>query len=225
MPTSEALLCNKAVPAQARPAIDQMQVKVMKIKSTAAAILMTFLMVSGLVAGAAAPASAAGTTYYVSAAGSDSNSGTASTSAWKTLSKVNLTVLRPGDTVSFRRGDTLSGGIVTAQSGTSTAPITLSGYGTGNAPASRAESPETASGSTATTPPLTASAPCPAATPESASPATAILCGTPVRPTMLSGIKIGAGSDFGKYTGNSLDQQQRDECEYARHQLRQHRPP
>jgi hypothetical protein len=35
------------------------------------------------------PASAAGTTYYVSAAGSDSNSGTAGTSAWKTLSKVN----------------------------------------------------------------------------------------------------------------------------------------
>ena len=36
----------------------------MKIKSTAAAVLMTCLMVSGLVAGVSAPASAAGTTYY-----------------------------------------------------------------------------------------------------------------------------------------------------------------
>src|SRR6476661_2159976 len=106
----------------------------LKIKSPAAAVLTTLLMIGGLIAGAAAPASAAGTTYYVSAAGSDSNSGTASTSAWKTLSRVNQAVLKPGDTVSFRRGDTFSGGIVTAQSGTSTAPITLNSYGTGNAP-------------------------------------------------------------------------------------------
>src|SRR5919205_4029393 len=106
----------------------------MKIKPTAAGILLTVLMVCGLIAGGSAPASAAGTTYFVSAAGSDSNSGTSSTAPWKTLSKVNQAVLLPGDTVSFRRGDTFIGGVVTAGSGTSTAPITLNSFGTGNAP-------------------------------------------------------------------------------------------
>jgi hypothetical protein len=106
----------------------------MKIRSTSAAILTTFLMVSGLVAGISAPASAAGTTYFVSAAGSDSNAGTSSTSPWKSLTKVNQAVLKPGDTVSFRKGDTWTGGIVTTQSGTPTAPITLNSYGSGNAP-------------------------------------------------------------------------------------------
>ena len=91
-------------------------------------------MVSGLVAGVSAPASAAGTTYYVSAAGSDSNAGTSTAAPWKSLTKVNQTVLKPGDTVSFRKGDTWTGGIVASQSGTSTAPITFNSYGTGNAP-------------------------------------------------------------------------------------------
>jgi hypothetical protein len=176
----------------------------MKIKSTVAAALMTFLMVGGLVAGISAPASAAGTTYYVSAAGSDSNAGTSSAAPWKSLAKVGLAVLKPGDTVSFRKGDTWTGGIVTAQSGTSAAPITLNSYGTGNAPTvtgGKSGNCIRINGSYTTVDGLRA-----------------VACGYAgfsltgdrdvVRNSSASnnavGLKIGAGSDFGKYTGNSL---------------------
>lgn len=176
----------------------------MKLKSTVAAALMIFLMVSGLVAGISAPASAAGTTYYVSAAGSDSNAGTSSAAPWKSLTKVGLAVLKPGDTVSFRRGDTWTGGIVTAQSGTSTAPITLNSYGTGSAPTvtgGKSGNCIRINGSYTTVDGLRA-----------------VACGYAgisvtgdhnlVRNSSASnnavGLKIGAGSDFGKYTGNSL---------------------
>lgn len=176
----------------------------MKLKSTVAAALMTFLMVSGLVAGISAPASAAGTTYYVSAAGSDSNAGTSSAAPWKSLAKVGLAVLKPGDTVSFRKGDTWTGGIVTAQSGTSTAPITLNSYGTGNAPTvtgGKSGNCIRINGSYTTVDGLRA-----------------VACGYAgisitgdrnlVRNSSASnnavGLKIGTGSDFGKYTGNSL---------------------
>ena len=52
----------------------------------------------------------AGTTYYVSAAGNDANSGTSPTTAWKTYSKAlnairDNSVVRPGDRVLFNRGD------------------------------------------------------------------------------------------------------------------------
>lgn len=106
----------------------------MKAKPLHATILIPFLLAGGMMAGAASPASAAGTTYFVSAVGSDSNTGTSATTPWKSLTKVSQAVLKPGDTVSFRRGDTFTGGVVTAQSGTSTAPITLNSYGTGNQP-------------------------------------------------------------------------------------------
>jgi hypothetical protein len=176
----------------------------MKIKSTVAAALMTVLMVSGLVAAFSAPASAAGTTYYVSAAGSDSNAGTSSAAPWKSLTKVGQAVLKPGDTVSFRKGDTWTGGIVTAQSGTSAAPITLNSYGTGNAPTvtgGKSGNCIRINGSYTTVDGLRA-----------------VACGYAgfsltgdrdvVRNSSASnnavGLKIGAGSDFGKYTGNSL---------------------
>ena len=81
-----------------------------------------------------APASAAGTTYYVSAGGSDANDGKSPESAWETLDKVNATALQPGDSVSFRRGDVFSGGIVVGRSGTSRARITLNAYGSGDLP-------------------------------------------------------------------------------------------
>ena len=176
----------------------------MKIKSPAAAILLTFLMVSGLIARVSAPASAAGTTYFVSAAGSDSNSGTSSAAPWKTLSKLNQAVLKPGDTVSFRRGDTFTGGIVTAQSGTSTAPITLNSYGSGNAPiitGGKSGNCIRINGSYTNLEGFRA-----------------VSCGyagisvtgdrNTVRNSSASynavGLKVGSGSDFGKYTGNSL---------------------
>ena len=108
----------------------------MKIKSTAAATLLVLLFLGGLLGGppASAPASSEGATYYVSADGSDANGGTSPQSAWATLDKVNATALRPGDSVSFRRGDIFSGGLVVGQSGTSRLKVTLNAYGSGDPP-------------------------------------------------------------------------------------------
>ena len=69
-----------------------------------------------------------GTTYYVSNAGSDYNSGTSPGSPFKTLSKVNSLSLNKGDGVLFRRGD-LWRGNVTVKDG-----VTYSAYGSGDKP-------------------------------------------------------------------------------------------
>jgi hypothetical protein len=106
----------------------------MKIRPTAAVTLIGLLFLGGLLGGGSAPASAAGATYYVSAGGSDANDGTSPESAWETLDKVNATALKPGDSVSFRRGDIFSGGLVVSRSGTSRSRITLNAYGTGDLP-------------------------------------------------------------------------------------------
>ncbi|MET3923530.1 hypothetical protein ABIB26_004496 [Arthrobacter sp. UYEF20] len=76
----------------------------------------------------------AGMTYYLSDAGDDSNVGTSVDAPWKSISKINETVLAPGDSVSFRRGDTWNGGVVVNQSGTARASITLNSYGSGSPP-------------------------------------------------------------------------------------------
>ncbi len=106
----------------------------MNFTSTAAAALLSVFVAAGTTLGLPAPASAAGTNYYVSALGSDSNTGISSAAPWKSLSKVNSIIFKPGDTVSFRRGDTWTGGIVSNQSGTLTTPLTLKSYGSGSAP-------------------------------------------------------------------------------------------
>lgn len=51
--------------------------------------------------------------YYVSAAGSDSNSGTVG-SPWRTIAKVNATALAPGNTINFRGGDVFTGNLLIA---------------------------------------------------------------------------------------------------------------
>ena len=175
-----------------------------KITAAVTAKLTPLLTVGWLVAGLAAPAQAAGTTYFVSASGSDTNSGTSSAAPWKSLSKINSVVLKPGDTVSFRRGDTWTGGIVTTQSGTSTAPITLNGYGSGSAPTitgGKSGNCIRINGNFTTVDGLRG-----------------VSCGyagisvTGDRNTVRNssaannavGIKAGTGSDFGKYTGNVL---------------------
>src|SRR4051812_28578006 len=111
-----------------------MSQKRVSVHALSATVVATLLAV-GSTAGLPSPAqAAAGTTYFISAAGSDSNSGTSSSTPWKSLAKINATVLKPGDTVSFRRGDTWTGGVVTGQSGSAAAPITVNGYGSGSAP-------------------------------------------------------------------------------------------
>ncbi|MDQ0848560.1 hypothetical protein QFZ65_000498 [Arthrobacter sp. B3I9] len=84
----------------------------------------------------AGPTTASGTatSFYVSDAGDDGNAGTSAESPWKSLTRVNDTVLKPGDSVSLRRGDTWNGAVVLNQSGTAQAAITLNSYGSGNPP-------------------------------------------------------------------------------------------
>ncbi|WP_427131143.1 hypothetical protein [Pseudarthrobacter sp. S9] len=176
----------------------------MKINTPTAAVLATLLTIGWLVAGLPAPVQAAGTTYYVSAAGSDTNTGTSSATPWRSLSKVNSIVLKPGDTVSFRKGDTWTGGVVTTQSGTDAAPITLNGYGSGNAPTitgGKSGNCIRINGNYTVVDGLRG-----------------VSCGyagisiTGDRNTVRNsgasnnavGIKAGSGSDFGKYTGNVL---------------------
>ena len=70
-------------------------------------------------------------TYYVdSASGLDSNSGTSSDAPWKTLEMVNQRSFASGDVISFKRGSSFSGTILTLQS----AGVTLNAYGNGDKP-------------------------------------------------------------------------------------------
>jgi len=71
------------------------------------------------------------TTYYVdSASGLDGNSGTSSDAPWKTLEMVNGRSFASGDVISFKRGSSFSGTILTLGS----AGVTLNSYGSGDKP-------------------------------------------------------------------------------------------
>jgi len=75
-----------------------------------------------------------GTTYYVSPHGSDSNSGTSSGSAWRTVKRVNAATLAPGDGVLFQGGSTFSDEtLMPTGSGAQGEPIVFGSYGEGNA--------------------------------------------------------------------------------------------
>jgi parallel beta-helix repeat protein len=74
------------------------------------------------------------TVYYVSTAGSDSNTGTSTDKPWKSLSKVNSFSFKPGDQILFKRGEQWSGTITVNQDGASGSPITYGAYGTGAKP-------------------------------------------------------------------------------------------
>ena len=78
---------------------------------------------------------AAGTTYYIdSSGGNDSNSGTSTSAAWQTLTKVNSITFQPGDKILFKAGGSWSGTLSPLGSGDSTNQITIDMYGTGNKP-------------------------------------------------------------------------------------------
>jgi hypothetical protein len=75
------------------------------------------------------------TTYYVAAAGSDSNNGTSTGTPWQTIAKVNGSMFSPGDSILFNRGDAWYGTALTVpSSGSSGLPITFGAYGTGANP-------------------------------------------------------------------------------------------
>lgn len=80
------------------------------------------------------PVAITGRTFYVSPSGSDTNSGTSPTSAWRTVSKVNGASLAPGDGVLFQGGATFSDNtLMPGQSGTAGAHVVFGSYGTGKA--------------------------------------------------------------------------------------------
>ena len=73
-------------------------------------------------------------TFYVDCEkGDDKVAGTAESSAWKSLEKVNAAELIPGDQVRFKRGGLWRGQLV-PRSGSNDAPIVYGAYGTGPKP-------------------------------------------------------------------------------------------
>ena len=79
--------------------------------------------------------SAANTTYYVdSVGGNDSNAGTSMAAPWKTPARVSSATFGAGDRILFKRNCQFTGALTLHGSGTSTGPITIDAYGTGNKP-------------------------------------------------------------------------------------------
>lgn len=74
------------------------------------------------------------TGYYLSNSGNDNNAGTSAATPWKTIGRLNMATLAPGDTVYFNRGDIFRGNVSVAQSGTAASPIVFTAWGSGNNP-------------------------------------------------------------------------------------------
>ncbi len=75
--------------------------------------------------------------YFVDATGgSDSNNGTASSTAWRTIAKVNASssIFQSGDTVNFKRGEIWREQLTVSVSGTVANPIVYQDYGSGTKP-------------------------------------------------------------------------------------------
>jgi len=72
--------------------------------------------------------------YYVSPSGSDSNNGTSSSNAWRTVAKVNASSFNPGDRILFERGGTWRETLNPRSSGSAGSPIEFGAYGTGGRP-------------------------------------------------------------------------------------------
>jgi len=103
-------------------------------QSTAAVLCVLAVVIASIVLIPAQRAFAAGTTYYVSTNGSDSNAGTTSSAPWRSLTKVNSTTFQPGDTIRFEAGDSWTGQLWPKGSGIDGSPISIDSYGTGAKP-------------------------------------------------------------------------------------------
>lgn len=79
------------------------------------------------------PKAVANTKYYVSSTGNDTNSGTSSSTPWKTLLRANVEQFQPGDQMLLQGGQTFNGYLNITDSGAPGSPITIGSYGTGNA--------------------------------------------------------------------------------------------
>ena len=76
------------------------------------------------------------TNYYVKTGGSDEADGLSDETAWGTIAKVNSFqgLLSPGDSILFKRGDTIHGGVILNKSGTAGNRIVYGAYGSGEKP-------------------------------------------------------------------------------------------
>jgi myo-inositol-hexaphosphate 3-phosphohydrolase len=82
-----------------------------------------------------AAAATTGRTYYLDAVtGSDSNTGTGTTVAWKTLDRATRATFGPGDRLLLRHGQTFVGSLTISESGASGSPIIIGTYGVGARP-------------------------------------------------------------------------------------------
>jgi hypothetical protein len=73
-------------------------------------------------------------TYYFDTSGSDSNDGLSTGAAFQTITKANSWGMIPGDTFSFKGGQTFTGNLLVASvAGTRSLPVTVGSYGTGRA--------------------------------------------------------------------------------------------
>ncbi|GEM_PF-4037173 len=78
---------------------------------------------------------ATGSSYYVDCtSGSDSNSGTAPTQAWKSVAKANTAPLKPGSSLLFKRGTRCTGPLKATWTGTASAPVLVGAYGSATDP-------------------------------------------------------------------------------------------
>ncbi|AFZ68843.1 discoidin domain-containing protein [Deinococcus peraridilitoris] len=83
-----------------------------------------------------------GRTYYVDCSnGSDSNSGTSTGSAWRSVGKVNNSWLNAGERLLLKRGCSWNGPLNLRWSGTSSARIIVDAYGSGDLPLIRNGNP------------------------------------------------------------------------------------
>lgn len=76
------------------------------------------------------PGPISGRSFYVDCAGSDSNSGTSTTSAWSSLTKANGAGLSAGDGIFFKRGCSWGGGTLNV----GWSGVTIGSYGSGALP-------------------------------------------------------------------------------------------
>ncbi len=92
---------------------------------------LSFLLLFGLLSLAAVSQ----TNYYLDdLAGDDNNKGTSVSSPWKSIEKMNQILLKPGDSVLFRRGGNWTENLIPAGSGLPGRRIVIGAYGKGQAP-------------------------------------------------------------------------------------------
>ena len=81
------------------------------------------------------PNAVAQSNYFVSSSsGDDKLNGLSVDTAWASLERVNSAVLRPGDLVQFKAGDSFFGQLVIDESGSAEKPIYFTSFGAGEPP-------------------------------------------------------------------------------------------